>query len=42
MDGVSDGHDIFMVVMEQLEKAGIHSGDSACVYPPQTLSPERY
>jgi carbamoyl-phosphate synthase large subunit len=26
--------------MEQLEKAGIHSGDSSCVYPPQTLSPE--
>jgi carbamoyl-phosphate synthase large subunit len=38
VDGVSDGHDLFTVVMEQLEKAGIHSGDSACVYPPQTLS----
>ncbi|MEO8285090.1 MAG: carbamoyl-phosphate synthase large subunit [Chloroflexota bacterium] len=38
VDGVSDGHDIFTVVMQQLEKAGIHSGDSACVYPPQTLS----
>jgi carbamoyl-phosphate synthase large subunit len=39
VDGVSDGIDVFTVVMEQLEKAGIHSGDSACVYPPQTLSP---
>jgi carbamoyl-phosphate synthase large subunit len=40
VDGVSDGHDIFMVVMEQLDLAGVHSGDSTCVYPPQTLSPE--
>ena len=40
VDGVSDGQDVFTVVMEQLEKAGIHSGDSSCVYPPQTLSPE--
>jgi carbamoyl-phosphate synthase large subunit len=40
VDGVSDGHDIFMVVMEQLDKAGVHSGDSTCVYPPQTLSHE--
>jgi len=40
VDGVSDGHDIFMVVMEQLDLAGVHSGDSTCVYPPQTLSPD--
>jgi carbamoyl-phosphate synthase large subunit len=40
VDGISDGHDTFTVVMEQIEKAGVHSGDSACVYPPQTLSPE--
>ena len=38
VDGVSDGHDVYTVVMEQLERAGIHSGDSSCVYPPQTLS----
>ncbi|MDQ6694026.1 MAG: carbamoyl-phosphate synthase large subunit [Chloroflexota bacterium] len=38
VDGVSDGRDVFTVVMEQLEKAGVHSGDSSCVYPPQTLS----
>jgi carbamoyl-phosphate synthase large subunit len=40
VDGVSDGNDIFTVVMEQIEKAGIHSGDSACVYPPQNLTPD--
>jgi carbamoyl-phosphate synthase large subunit len=40
VDGVSDGRDLFAVVMEQLDLAGIHSGDSRCVYPPQTLSPE--
>ena len=40
VDAVSDGQDVFSVVMEQIEEAGIHSGDSACVYPPQTLSPE--
>ena len=40
VDGVSDGHEVFTVIMEQIEKAGIHSGDSSCVYPPQTLPPE--
>lgn len=40
VDGVSDGQDVFTVVMEQLEMAGVHSGDSSCVYPPQTLSPQ--
>jgi carbamoyl-phosphate synthase large subunit len=40
VDGISDGRDTYAVVMEQLEKAGVHSGDSACVYPPQTLSPQ--
>ena len=38
VDGISDGRDIFMVIMEQIEEAGVHSGDSACVYPPQTLA----
>ena len=27
-------------IMEHVEEAGVHSGDSACVLPPQTLSPE--
>jgi carbamoyl-phosphate synthase large subunit len=39
VDAVSDGHDCAAVVMEQVEHAGIHSGDSACVYPPYTLPP---
>jgi carbamoyl-phosphate synthase large subunit len=38
VDAVSDGVDTLCVVMEQVEHAGIHSGDSACVYPPHTLS----
>jgi carbamoyl-phosphate synthase large subunit len=40
VDGVSDGQELFAVVMEQLDPAGLHSGDSRCVYPPQSLSPE--
>jgi carbamoyl-phosphate synthase large subunit len=40
VDGVSDGSDLFAVVMEQLDPAGVHSGDSRCVYPPQSLSSE--
>ena len=27
-------------IMEHIEEAGVHSGDSACVIPPQSLSPE--
>jgi len=41
VDAVSDGKDVFIgAIMEQLEEAGVHSGDSACVIPPQTLSPQ--
>jgi carbamoyl-phosphate synthase large subunit len=39
VDAVSDGATTLCVVMEQVEHAGIHSGDSACVYPPHTLAP---
>jgi carbamoyl-phosphate synthase large subunit len=39
VDAVSDGDTTLCVVMEQVEHAGIHSGDSACVYPPHTLAP---
>ncbi|MFH1788664.1 MAG: carbamoyl-phosphate synthase large subunit, partial [Candidatus Altiarchaeota archaeon] len=39
VDAVSDGKDVFIGgIMEHIEEAGIHSGDSACVIPPQTLS----
>jgi carbamoyl-phosphate synthase large subunit len=39
VDGVSDGTDtIICGIMEHIEEAGVHSGDSACVLPPHTLS----
>ena len=40
VDAVSDGRrTIIGGIMEHIEEAGIHSGDSACVLPPHTLSP---
>jgi carbamoyl-phosphate synthase large subunit len=39
VDAVSDGTNICIAgIMEHIEAAGIHSGDSACVLPPRTLS----
>jgi carbamoyl-phosphate synthase large subunit len=39
VDALSDGTDVFVAgVMEHIEEAGIHSGDSACALPPYTLS----
>jgi len=39
VDAISDGETcIIGAVMEHIEEAGIHSGDSACVLPPHTLS----
>ncbi|MBT8361767.1 MAG: carbamoyl-phosphate synthase large subunit, partial [Deltaproteobacteria bacterium] len=41
VDAISDGSStIIGGIMEHIEEAGIHSGDSACVLPPHTLSPE--
>ena len=41
VDAVSDGKEtIIGAVMEHIEEAGIHSGDSACALPPYSLSPE--
>ncbi|NLT11765.1 MAG: carbamoyl-phosphate synthase large subunit [Clostridiaceae bacterium] len=38
-DAIADGKDAFVpTVMEHIEYAGVHSGDSACVIPPVTLS----
>jgi carbamoyl-phosphate synthase large subunit len=37
VDAVSDGKDVVMVVMEQFEECGVHSGDSAEVYPVQRV-----
>jgi carbamoyl-phosphate synthase large subunit len=40
-DALADGEGTFVpVVMEHIEQAGIHSGDSACVIPPVTIPPE--
>ena len=40
-DAICDGHDAFVpAVMEHIEMAGVHSGDSACVIPPINITPE--
>jgi len=41
VDAVADGEMCVVAgIMEHIEEAGIHSGDSACVLPPHTLGPE--
>ncbi len=41
VDAVSDGEDLFIGgIEEHIEEAGVHSGDAACVMPPQTLTSE--
>ncbi len=41
VDAVCDGEDVLIGgIMEHIEEAGVHSGDSACVLPPQSLSKE--
>lgn len=41
VDAISDGEDVFIPgVMEHIERAGVHSGDSMAVFPPKTLSDE--
>ncbi len=40
VDCIADGESVYVAgVMEHIEEAGIHSGDSACALPPYTLSP---
>ncbi len=40
VDCISDGHDVMIGgIMEHVEQAGVHSGDSACSLPPYSLSP---
>jgi carbamoyl-phosphate synthase large subunit len=42
VDAVSDGQKTLICgIMEHIEEAGIHSGDSACVLPPYTLKAEQ-
>src|SRR3989338_6629302 len=41
VDALCDGRDVFVAaIMEHIEEAGVHSGDSACVIPTQDLSKE--
>jgi len=41
VDALCDGKDVFVCgIMEHIEEAGIHSGDSACSLPPFSLSPD--
>jgi carbamoyl-phosphate synthase large subunit len=41
VDAIGDGVNIFIPgIMEHIERAGVHSGDSIAVYPPQTLTKE--
>jgi carbamoyl-phosphate synthase large subunit len=40
VDAICDGEDVLIGgIMEHIEQAGVHSGDSACSFPPYTLSP---
>lgn len=40
-DALSDGQEVFIpAIMQHIELAGIHSGDSACVLPPVSISEE--
>ena len=41
-DAISDGEHVYVpAVMEHIELAGIHSGDSSCILPPKNLTPEQ-
>ncbi|WP_448859312.1 carbamoyl-phosphate synthase large subunit [Corynebacterium propinquum] len=41
VDALCDGEEVYLAgVMEHIEEAGIHSGDSSCALPPMTLGPE--
>ena len=40
LDAICDGSEVFIAgIMEHIEEAGIHSGDSACSLPPHSLKP---
>ncbi len=41
VDAICDGKDVYIGgIMEHVEQAGVHSGDSGCSLPPNSLSPE--
>ena len=40
VDAIADGEDVYVAgILEHIEEAGIHSGDSACSLPPHSLAP---
>ncbi|MDX1919085.1 MAG: ATP-grasp domain-containing protein [Candidatus Caenarcaniphilales bacterium] len=42
VDAVADGEKVLIAgIMEHIERAGIHSGDSSCALPPQTLNQDQ-
>lgn len=42
VDAISDGETVVIPgIMEHIERAGVHSGDSIAVYPPQNINPEQ-
>lgn len=42
VEAVSDGKDVIIgAVMQHIEEAGVHSGDSSCVLPPYMITPEQ-
>lgn len=42
VDAICDGENVLIPgIMEHIERAGVHSGDSIAVYPPQKLSPQQ-
>lgn len=43
VDGISDGEEVVIAgIMQHIEEAGIHSGDSSCVLPPYNISKEAF
>ena len=41
VDALCDGEEVYVSgIMEHIEEAGVHSGDSACVLPPHSLAPD--
>ena len=39
VDAICDGEDVVCGVLQHIEEAGVHSGDSACSIPPHSLTP---
>ena len=43
VDAIADGKDVYVAgIMQHIEEAGIHSGDSACCLPPVSIKAVSY